>query len=115
MAGWAGTVVVNAVLGYVGVFPLAMALSALANTVGVWLGLAEHDLKFGNDGIGFAIGLTALLFFGFAAIFWTVNSWVSRLLKVRGPAFWGVALVVAVLPTVVAIAAPEVWLAVSWL
>lgn len=118
MAGWAGwavTVVVNAVLGYVGVLPLALFLNALVNTVGVWLGWATPDLKFGNDGVGFAIGFTALLFTGFAAIFWTVNFWASRLLKLRGLVFWGVALVVAVLPTVVAINAPEVWAAVSWL
>ncbi len=113
-AGWAGTVVVNAVLGYVGVMPLLFFISALVNTVGVWLGWATPDLKFGNDGVGFAIGVSLFLFLGFAAIFWTVNFWTSRLLKLRGPWFWWIAFAVAVLPTVVVLIAPEVWAVISW-
>ncbi|KOV89731.1 hypothetical protein [Nocardia sp. NRRL S-836] len=113
--GWAGTVVVNALLGYVGVLPLGLFVNAVVNTVGVWLGWAEPDLKFGNDGVDFAVALSAFLGLGFAAIFWTVNFWLSRLTKLRGPVFWWVAVVVAVLPTVVALAAPRGWAAVSWL
>jgi hypothetical protein len=114
VVGWAGTVVVNVVLGYVGVLPLLFFTNALVNTVGVGLGLADSDYKFGNDGLGFAVGISVFLFLGFAAIFWTVNFWVSRLLKVRGPGFWWTASGIAVLPTVVVMVAPEVWTAIKW-
>ncbi|GAA3860413.1 hypothetical protein GCM10022243_28110 [Saccharothrix violaceirubra] len=114
LAGRSCAAVINAVLGYVGVLPLLLLVDLLSNTVGVGLGWAEPDTKFGSDGVLFSVAFDVVVLVFFVLLFFTVNLWTARLLKVSGPASWVSAVLITVAPTVVATVAPDLWTAVRW-
>jgi hypothetical protein len=79
------------------------------------LAWAAAGTKWGQEGFGAAFGFPLMLVLGVAAMFWVLNYWISRLLRVRGRRFWLIAALITLTPTVLFLIEPQWWRAISWL
>lgn len=110
---WPLSVVVNASLGYLGIFPFLFLQYVLSNTVFYKLGWTEGDPTF-NDGALIPFLLAAVGTLVMLALFAALNYLIVRAGAVAARWYWSVSAVVLLIPFVLINIWPELWSAIKW-
>jgi lysylphosphatidylglycerol synthetase-like protein (DUF2156 family) len=107
--GWLAALVLNSQLGYVAVVPF-LFLWVLVSTELGW----ETPDPTENDGMLVMLLVSVVPSVLLLVLFGAANYALTRLFDIRSRWFWTAAVLLLVLPTVVALAWPASWSAIRW-